>query len=119
MRLAWPPETVPGSVALGDRDDQPTQVALVDRVAKAPVEPRVCEQRGAEITENPESRGTFVRRASTNLYQRRSCGHSLMIKSLAIHWARLANIASLIPGLICCPEERIQPVRDVPGEAAR
>ena len=31
MSPAWPSESVPESVSLGDRDDQQTQVALVDR----------------------------------------------------------------------------------------
>jgi len=86
MNLAWPSETVPGSVSLGDRDDQPTQVALADRVAKGPVEPRVCEQRGAETTENPESRGD-IRPPFQHLLlpAARSCAHSLMIRPLAIH----------------------------------
>jgi hypothetical protein len=35
---AWPSKSVPESISLGDRDDQQTQVALVDRHTAQPVQ---------------------------------------------------------------------------------
>jgi hypothetical protein len=99
MSLAWPSETVPGSVSLGDRDDQPTRVALVDRVVKAPVESRVSEQRGAETTENVESQGDVRPPCNNNLYRRRAPAHThLMVSPPRDPLGKMANIAfAIIP----------------------